>query len=160
MTPEIESFQEFFQKMLGQATQMVADLPAEALNWRPLGGAETHETNSLAATATHIAGNVRWMVGEIVGGRPANRDRDAEFRAVAADGEALQRQLAASAALAAEVLASLPPHALDEVVAVRDQPHTRRWVLLHSLTHAHLHLGHMQLTLQLWLAQTQAPPQD
>jgi uncharacterized damage-inducible protein DinB len=153
MTAELQSYQSYFENLHQQAIGLLNDLPAEALNWRPLPGGAVHDTNSLAANAVHIAGSARWLVGEMVAGRPANRDREAEFRTTADDSDSLQQSLAASAAFVAEVLTSLPAEALDESVTIREQPRTRRWALLHSLTHTALHVGHMQLTRQLWEAQ-------
>ena len=53
----------------------VDGVPAEALDWSP--GADL---NSIAVLATHVAGAERFWIGERVGGQPAHRDRDSEFR--------------------------------------------------------------------------------
>jgi hypothetical protein len=159
MTAELDTYKAFFASLHDQISGLLDGLPAEALNWRPLSaGSEAEETNSLAANVVHITGSQRWLVGEAVGGRPANRDREAEFRAKADEAEPLQRRLDEASAFIADVLDGLSPGALEETVVVREVERTRRWCVVHSLAHTAMHLGHMQLTRQLWLAESQADP--
>ena len=85
MIPELDSYVQMIEDLRGQVRDLVADLPAEALNWRSIKGSDEHATNSLAVLATHIAGAEHFWIGEIVGGRPPTRDRDAEFVMEATD---------------------------------------------------------------------------
>lgn len=150
MTPELEHYHQAFIGLHADAAQALSGLPPEALNWRPLEGDES--TNSLAMTATHMAGSERFLVGEVAGDRPAHRDRDAEFRATAVGVEALTSLLDQALAVTGETLAALPPEKLDESVPFRNRTVTRRWAVVHALEHFAMHVGHMQLTRQLWLA--------
>ena len=132
---------------------MLADLPPEAFNWRPLEGDES--TNSLASTLAHLTGSERYWVGEVAGERPAHRDRDAEFRVRAASAAELQALLDQAAAVTRDTLSTLAPAKLDETVkaGMRDERAvTRRWAVVHALEHIAVHVGHMQLTRQLWQA--------
>ncbi len=151
MHPELHHYQQLITDLRGQVRALIADLPAEALNWRPVKGADEHATNSLAVLAAHVAGAERFWIVEVVGQRPATRDRDAEFRTVAADAAELLRRLDAVAAETAEVFSSLTEADLDGVRVARGREVTVRWGILHIIDHTALHLGHMQITYQLWM---------
>jgi uncharacterized damage-inducible protein DinB len=155
MDPELEHYAQAFERMHTEAAAAVAGLTAAGLNWRPLAGDES--TNSLAVTLTHLAGSERYWVGEVAGERPAHRDREAEFRASATSGADLQALLDEAAKVIRETLSSLPPEKLGETVTVpgRDGGRTvsKRWAVVHALEHVAVHVGHMQLTRQLWEAQ-------
>ena len=155
MTPELEQYAQAFDRLHAEAAAVLADLPPEAFNWRPLEGDES--TNSLASTLAHLTGSERYWVGEVAGERPAHRDREAEFRASATSGADLQALLDEAAKVIRETLSSLPPEKLGETVTVpgRDGGRTvsKRWAVVHALEHVAVHVGHMQLTRQLWEAQ-------
>ncbi len=123
-------------------------LPADALNWQPTEGA-----NSLYVLATHVAGAERYWLGEVVGGQPQRRDREAEFRARGNDASAPLRALYDAGELSRQVLMSLRPESWMEPRTARGREYTLGWCVLHAIEHAALHLGHMQLTRQLWEAQ-------
>lgn len=154
MTPELEHYAQAFQRLHADAAAVLDNLPPEALNWRPLEGDES--TNSLAITVTHLAGSERYLVGEVAGGQPAHRDRDAEFRAQAASADELRALLDQAQAVTHAALGGLAPEKLDETVSFRDRSVTRRWAVLHALEHIAVHIGHMQLTRQLWEAEANA----
>lgn len=151
MIPELDHYAQAFEQLHADAARALDGLSAEALNWRPLEGDES--TNSLAMTLTHLAGSERYWVGEVAGEQPAHRDREAEFRARAASAAELTALLDQAGALTRQTLERLPPEKLEETVALRDRTVTRRWAVLHALEHIAIHIGHMQLTRQLWLAQ-------
>jgi uncharacterized damage-inducible protein DinB len=150
MLAELKTCLELLEGLREAAAACIEGLPAEALNWRPLEGTDENETNSLAATFAHLTGSQRYWVGQIVGGRDARRVREAEFRVTAEDAGELLRQLEATYALLREVLAGVTAEQLDEAVDTGRRTVTRRWAMLHALEHGALHVGHMQLTRQLW----------
>jgi hypothetical protein len=155
--PELDNYTDFLKEIEREAIKVLDGLPPEALNWRPLPassapGADAHVTNSLAVVVTHLAGSVRYWVGEVAGGRPAHRDRDAEFRAEATQLSELSARVTGAAEFARGVLSKLPPHYLDEVVDRNGKPVSRRYAIVHALTHASIHIGHMEITRQLWEA--------
>jgi len=157
---ELDNYRRRLDDLRRQVCELIAGLPAEALNWRPIEGAkDEHATNSLAVLATHIAGAEHFWIAEVIGGRPATRDRDAEFAAQAGDAAELCRRLEATGVETAEVLAALSAadpsgrasgQSLDGVREARGRTVPVRWGILHVVDHTALHLGHMQLTLQLW----------
>lgn len=152
MLSEVENYRQRMDHLRGQIRELVAGLPAEALNWVPLPtGGEEDATNSLAVLATHVAGAEHFWLAEVVGGRPRTRDRDAEFRTRVEGSQELTDLLDRTAAETAEILSSLSPADLEGERQAPDRTLAVRWCLVHVATHTALHLGHMQLTYQLWM---------
>ena len=71
MLPELDNYLQRIEDLRRQVSELIADLPAEALNWRPIEG---EATNSLAVLAAHIAGVEHFWIAEVVGGCPPTRD--------------------------------------------------------------------------------------
>jgi uncharacterized damage-inducible protein DinB len=152
MTPQLEHYFQFFESFHRQIQELIRDLPVEALNWRPLTGSDDHATNSLAVLVVHLTGAEQFWVGEVFGGRPAGRDREAEFRVAGLSAADLQRRLDETLNLIRDVLNTTPAENLVRTTTVQGRTVTGRWALLHALEHTALHLGHLQLTRQLWQA--------
>src|SRR3970282_1927966 len=83
MISELDNYLDRLEDLRGQISGLLSELPAEALHWRPIGGRDDHVTNSLAVLTAHLAGAEHFWIAEVIGGRPATRDRDAEFATVA-----------------------------------------------------------------------------
>jgi len=147
---EIDNYWQRIEDLRHQVGDLIAGLPVEALNWRPIKGDEGHATNSLAVLAAHIAGAEHFWIAEVVGGRPPTRDRDAEFATHLTDAAELIRLLGKAEAETREVLSALRESDLDGVREVEGREVSVRWGILHVIDHTALHLGHMQLTYQLW----------
>ncbi len=134
MLSELDNYRERIDDLRRQVCELITDLPAEALNWRPIpplsGG-----TNSLAVLATHIAGAEHFWIAEVIGGRPPTRDRDAEFTAQAGDAAELCRWLEATGAETAEVFSTLSAADLDGVREARGRTVPVRWAILHVVDH-------------------------
>ena len=148
MLSELENYHRRIVDLRKQIYELVEGLPAEALNWRPL--PDTGEVNSLAILAAHVAGSEHFWIGEVVGRLPATRDREAEFATTAPDAESLVRLLKATGAETDQVFAHLVSSDLNGVREARGRTVAVRWCILHVVDHTALHLGHMQLTYQLW----------
>ena len=111
------------------------------------------EANTLFAFATHPGGAGEFWVLVLAGGREADRDRDAEFRASGTNVElakrynvwigAIREVLSKSRADAVERPAEPP---LEFRGSLGDQPMTVRACVLHTVEHSALHLGQIQLT--------------
>lgn len=168
MLPELDNYLQRIEDLRGQVSDLIADLPAEALNWRPIppnvpapsallgtgaGGTEEGEdaTNSLAVLAAHIAGAEHFWISEVIGGRPPTRDRDAEFLTEVKDGSQLARLLERTGLETREVLTTLTETDLGTLREAWGRQLPVRWGILHIIDHTALHLGHMQLTYQLWM---------
>lgn len=132
----------------------VADgLPPEALNWRPAGP----ETNSIAVLATHAAASTRLLLHLALGLPDPERDRDAEFAAVAADAPSLLgvvEGLAADCEAAFEAARPLDwaeprrrTRSDGEVVEV-----TAAHLLVQAVEHLRGHADEASLTRHVWSA--------
>lgn len=132
-----------------QMRQVLSGLPVVALDWKPFAG-----SNSLAVLAVHTAGAYRYWLSDVIAGRPSGRDREAEFEAASLPLASILQQLDGSLELLQSVLSHLT---LEDLDATRTSPRDGEIyiigrVLLHVYEHACLHLGHMQITRQLWEA--------
>lgn len=152
MLPEVQHYLERIEDLRGQIAALIKDLPAEALNWRPVEGDDDHVTNSLAVMAIHAAGAEHFWLHEVVGREPPTRDRDAEFVATAEDAAPLLVKLEENDRKSRAVLENLTAEELAGSRTVRGRELTVRWAILHVIDHTALHLGHMQITYQLWNA--------
>jgi uncharacterized damage-inducible protein DinB len=125
----------------------VADLPAEALDWKP-----AQDMNSVSVLLTHTAGALRYWVGDVAGGKPSGRVRAQEFETRDVDAAELMSRLRGAVDFAGTVLAELDPATLGEIrtMGQKDEQHTVGWALLHALEHTGIHTGHIQMTRQLW----------
>jgi len=150
MLTELENYLQRIEDLRRQVGELIADLPVEALNWRPIEGTEEHSTNSLAVLAAHIAGAEHFWIAEIIGGFPPTRDRDGEFLTQAPDTSGLLRRLEEVGAETRAVFSSLPTADLDGAREAGGRTVSVRWGILHIIDHTALHLGHMQITYQLW----------
>jgi len=150
MISELDNYLNRLDDLRGQVSTLLAELPAEALNWRPIEGKDEHVTNSLAVLTAHLAGAEHFWIAEVIGGRPATRDRDAEFAVVAATPAELLQILEKVSHETRDVLSALSESDLSGTRQAKDRMVSVRWGILHVIDHTSLHLGHMQMTYQLW----------
>jgi uncharacterized damage-inducible protein DinB len=150
MLPEIEHYLERIEDLRGQIMDLIRPLPVDALNWRPLEVTADHATNSLAVMATHVAGAEHFWIGEVVGRLPQTRQRETEFLVQEATAAQLLDRLYSAGRETREILATLTLDVLGSTLDARGRPVPARWAILHVIDHTALHLGHMQLTYQLW----------
>lgn len=123
------------------------DLPDEALDWVP--GADM---NSLTVLVAHITGSTRYWIGDVALGESSNRDRASEFVAHGLSKAELKARFAALQDYTRGAVERLP---LSDFSAERRTPDGKRtvtvgWAILHALEHMAAHLGHAQITRQLW----------
>jgi hypothetical protein len=150
--PTIEAARDILGNSLDELRKALDGCSADQLNRRPSGD----DTNGLAVLATHALGSTRsWLSLAVVAPLP-DRDRDAEFRVVVDDPSAF---LAAVDATAGECRALLETDRPFDPAMVgsapwrtydSEEPVTAAWALLHALEHLREHVGHAQLTRQLW----------
>ena len=132
----------------------LAELSDEQLN-QPL---PVPDANTVFAIATHAVGMGEFWVLTLVGNRPSNRNRAAEFHAVGAGQELIARYQQWLADLHA-LLDTLPEAAMTRVVeppfefrstgGLQAGPLTVRDCLYHVMEHTATHLGHIQLSADL-----------
>lgn len=151
MITELENYLHRIENLRGQIRDLIDGLPAEALNWRPIEGSDDHAMNSLAVMAAHVAGAEHFWIGEVTGRLPATRNRDAEFVTQVDSAAPLVERLEAVGRQTREVFATLSEADLTGTRIAWDKEVTVRWAILHVVDHTALHLGHMQITYQLWM---------
>ena len=120
-----------------------------ALRWIP-----APETNPVSVLIVHMLGSEA-EVWRLATGVRVVRDRDAEFVPQEVTAQHLLAKLDAADALLSELEPRLGPADL-EVIRVRPErsPHTALYWLVTNYGHAREHLAHVELTLQLYKAQT------
>ena len=121
------------------------DLPSAALDWSPAA-----DMNSINALVVHTVGAQRFLIGEIVAGKPANRDREAEFKVRGLDAETLIQRLDQSFD---QIRSQLNNLTITDLAARRDfrgRETSVAWVLGHALKHTAMHTGQIQLMRQCW----------
>ena len=126
----------------------VRHLPAEALDWVPYPGG-----NSMSVLVVHSVGAEKFWIGDVVAGEPSGRDRPAEFKVQGLSTQELEARLNESLGYAELVLKKLE---MDDLKSVRKDPRNDQEItvasaLAHTLKHTALHLGHLELTRELWL---------
>jgi len=150
MLKEIENYLSFLNDLRGQIKTLLEGLPKEALDWKPLEGQGELATNSPAVMAVHLAGSEAFWIKEIIGRQSIQRNRDAEFVAKGLGFSELAGKLEAGVKDSTAILSSLTSAQLEETRKFREQTVTVRWAILHLIEHYAIHVGHLQLTRQLW----------
>ena len=155
MSREIADYIGLMQRQRAELLGALDGLPVAALDWTPLPEA----TSSLAMLAHHCAGVLRFWIVEGLTGQDTQRDRPAEFAARGQDAGALATLINAAYDEAEAALKEIDPAVLDEERPItlnhhmRGQVSTPRYVCLTlAINHVSEHVGHMQLTRQLWEA--------
>ena len=150
--PTLTAAREIVEESIEGIRGAISGLPADALNWRP----SRDGTNPIAVLAVHTMHSTRSWLAVAVGAPLPARDRDAEFRTVVDDpGELLETV----DGLAEDCRALLAVDAFEP--GVMRESHLRAssgrpevvsgaWALLHAVEHLREHMGHAQLTRQLW----------
>jgi len=121
------------------------DLPPAALDWSPAA-----DVNSISVLAIHTVGAQRFLIGEMIAGKPANRDRDAEFKVRGLDAGYLTQRFNESFEYIRSVLDGMSDEDLSARREFRGRDTTVAWILGHALKHTATHLGHIQLMRQVW----------
>jgi hypothetical protein len=150
MLPEVDHYLRALAHQRGQVAAFLESVPVEGLNWRPplLSGADA--TNSLAVLAVHVAGSEHGWIAESIDGQPHTRQRAEEFAFVATDAAEPLQRLTAVAAETKTALENLTADQLSGSFSKDDHQVDLRWAILHVIQHYSLHIGHMELTYQLW----------
>jgi uncharacterized damage-inducible protein DinB len=148
MNPHVTPHLQVLQDLRRQILELVSALDDDAINREvpPL-------ANTIGILLRHMAGSERYWIGEVVGGRPAHRDRDAEFGREWLRKAALLEELGKVDAVSREVLEGLAPDALLTEVEVRRSSgtvrQTRAFALIHALQHLAYHLGQLRMLARL-----------
>jgi uncharacterized damage-inducible protein DinB len=136
-----------FHELHTDIAKAVDGLPTAALDWVP-----GREMSSIGVMVVHLIGAERYWIGAVALGEPTDRARDEEFTVKGLGAEQLKLQLDEADKYVQTALARFSTADLE---AVRKSPRNEKsfsvgWCLTHALEHSALHLGHIQLTRQLW----------
>ena len=151
MSSEINTYIELFKSAHQQMRDIIVNMSEDELIWCPIEG----ETNSASVLMIHVLGAERFRIHQIAGGIDVNRDRESEFVPSSVTLDNLLDYLKEVDTDTQKVFESLSSSALDKIVpAVRsyekDEP--VRWHVLHTVEHFGIHIGHLSLNRQLYLA--------
>lgn len=142
---------DLFLKAHAQLRDLVRDMDADQLNWAP-----APDTNSPAVLVTHTLASeyhTLLFVRDIV----EDRDRDAEFRATATSADELLAQIDRADELLRQHGEAITAEDLE---ATRSRPDRAPQIGLHWLVnnygHAREHIGHLELTAQLYKQRSSA----
>jgi hypothetical protein len=146
MQPFFEDYLNNLQELHNDMQSALEGLPPDALAWTPGPG-----MNSISVLIVHTTGAERYLIGDVITGEPSGRDRDAEFRVRTLGMDMLTKRLDDSLQYVCGILKTLTLPDLETQRMFRNQREvTVGWVLGHALKHTATHLGHIQLTRQLW----------
>ena len=135
----------YYKKLAESAMAQVAD---EQLFAAPDG-----ETNSIAITVKHIAGNMRsrWTDFLTTDGEKPDRQRDTEFEILAGDSrDALMQRWQTGWSALENTLGSLSNLDLDRTITIRGEVMSAREASLRSVTHTAYHVGQILYLARLF----------
>jgi len=147
-SPDSSTVLVLFEQLHDELRQEIADLDEAGLNWSPGVG-----TNSIATIVGHVVGSESETL-RCVAGIACTRDREEEFVGGWRRLTDVLGELRAADDLIAELRQEIGGHRLRHVLALPTLPaHERRsgltW-LIGNYGHAREHVGHIQLTKQLY----------
>lgn len=126
----------------------------EAINWKPA----STPCDSLAGLVHHIVEVQRLWLDTVIGGEPVPPGLATAHAATARSADELMRLLDESLEKSRARLESLAPEQFDEERERRGRTVTVRWAAYHTLEHTAMHVGHMQITRQVFDDQAGAAP--
>ena len=142
----IDGIREVLEESLGELRKGVAGRSVEQLNARPAGG----DTNSIAVIVTHALGSTRAWLSLAMGAPMPDRDRPAEFRAVADDGFAAWTDDGIAECLALLDGATWDPARVGTATwTAAQETRTAAYAAAHAVSHLGEHVGHLHMTLEL-----------
>jgi hypothetical protein len=146
--PTIEAARSIIDASLGAMRAAIVGASADSLNRRPAGD----DTNPVAVLVVHAVSSTRWWLSVSLGAPIPERDRASEFITTVAEADEL---LAMFDPIAADCRALLDTDASFDPGSIREDPRdgdqvTAAWALIHAVEHLREHVGHAELTRQLF----------
>ena len=151
MQPTLAVVQRILNSQTARYGKVVDALPEEALNWRP----GNEETNSVAQLIRHVTAVQEMLFGRALGGDPAY-DHASGLRNDPATKEELHDLITSANTRKDDYLAQLDGMDLGAVLQ-KPGPVPRAWPVIHAAEHSQEHLGHAELTKQLWEQRGERP---
>ena len=149
MDPYVAPYLREMEELRRQVVEMVAPLNDDQVNNTVPG-----LRNTVGIVLRHMAGSERYWIGEVVGGRSARRQRDAEFGHDRLRKSDLLAELDDVAALTREVLGGLSRDDLIREVDVQRAQgfakETKGYAVIHATQHLAYHVGQLRLVTRLF----------
>lgn len=145
MKPVIAVVRQMLDGQADRYAKVVEGLPEEALNWQP-GGTET---NSVAQLVRHTTAVQDVLLGRGLGESP-EYDHSYSLRNDPATKDELLGLINAARAKKDALLMKLDGMDMGEAVQTPRGPVLRAQCVIHPADHGQEHLGHAELTKQLW----------
>jgi hypothetical protein len=160
-TSELATYRQLFGNMAGDIDLLLDGLPAEALLWKPFeqspwrgpaGSVGWLAAHAISST-WYLLRRAEWTLGRIEWDGVNGDEGGDEFSAANHDPAYLRARAQRMVEYVDLLLDSLSPHDLD---ASRPHPQhpqrilTVRYDLQHAFEHMSRHIGHAELTRQLW----------
>lgn len=147
MEPFFETYDELLGNLIERIDGIFSDLPMEALDWTP-----DPALNTLTVLVVHSMGALRYWTVQMLGGKDVDRDREAEFDAHGMSKSDLHDLLKETRSQVSAALEGLTMEDLDgkQYSSLHKDYFTGRFALAHALEHTALHVGHMEITRELW----------
>jgi hypothetical protein len=136
MEPFFHDLLNRFDALHEDIKKSIHGLSPEALDWMPAG-----ETNSINVLVTHLAAAEKFWAVDIPLGKDSDRERPKEFL-VSGLQDAFEKMTVADL----EQMRHSKQHQKDM---------TAGWAILHALEHTAIHVGQIQLTVQILERTTQ-----
>lgn len=142
-----ETYDELLNDLLERMDGVFSDLPVDALDWTP-----DPAMNSMTVLIVHTLAALDYWIGHMLGGKPSNRDRSSEFEVHGYSKAKLHDLLKETRETVNQVLGGLTMEDLEnkEYSAIHKDYFTGNFSLAHALQHTALHVGHMEITRELW----------
>lgn len=136
-----------FHELHDDLHKAIEGLPDEALDWVP-----GPEMSTISILVVHLTGAERYWIGAVALKEPTDRDRAKEFLVHGLTIAELKKRLADEEDYCQSALKQF---SVQDLAESRTSPRDNKtfqvgWCLAHALEHTALHLGHLQLTRQLW----------
>jgi uncharacterized damage-inducible protein DinB len=146
MADFFDELKDRFHDLHSQLVKAIQDLPEEAIDWVP-----GTEMNSIAVLIVHLTGAETYLFG-VARDEPPERDREAEFKVHDLGLKYLLDRINNADEYIAGILKRLTLKDLESLHLSprRGAQVSAAWCILHSMEHTATHLGHVQLTRQLW----------
>ena len=165
VSTELATYRELFADKYAELDELLADLPDEALLWKPFESSPWQgPCNSIGELTAHAASSTVYLLrrAEYCLGRRAWAEVDGdegseEFGPANHELGYLQARVARTHAYVNQLLDSLTPADLEATRAHPKRPRefSARHDIVHALDHLAQHIGHGQLTRQLWALQAE-----
>lgn len=160
-TAEITTYRRLIENKYGELAELLADLPGEALLWKPfeqspwkgpagsLGWLVAHGVSS----TVYLIRRAAWMAGKCAWDEVNGDEGNDEFGPANHEVAYLQARLKRTQTIVTDILDSLSEADLDNSQPFPPRPErtlTVRYDIQHAIEHLSQHIGHAQLTRQLW----------